>query len=178
MLLRGSIVASCSGTRTGWGRDFLRNGGAAELLETDSKWIAGYAPASRSRLVDHLRSQGFQLQTIRNAGLGVVTADDRLVDRFRHQLMLPARNHRLGIVSFTGVREGEFGPYYSKSPDTQIHRRSGSLVGIAEQRDLLSDGASPVLVDNPLDAFADRANQQAGWWAMGRNPVVRRDVVA
>lgn len=81
--------------------------------------------------------------------------------------MLPARNHRLGIVGFTGVREGESGPYYSKSPDTQIHRRSGSLVGIAEQRDLLSDGASPVLVDNPLDAFAiERISRLAGGrWA-------------
>ncbi|TDD60008.1 hypothetical protein E1263_13000 [Kribbella antibiotica] len=124
--------------KKGWSRDYLKRGGALAQLDEGSRWMVGYAPASRSRLVDHLRTLGFDLKTMRNAGLGVVGADGRLVDRFRDQLMLPARNDRLQIVGFTGVRRNGDGIYYSSSPNTQIYRRSGSVIGIAEQLEILA----------------------------------------
>ncbi|GAB3934026.1 hypothetical protein GCM10029976_042390 [Kribbella albertanoniae] len=150
-----------------WPRNYLERGGALAQLDTESRWLVGYAPDSRSRLVDHLRATGFDLTTIRNAGLGVLGADGRLVDRFRDQLMLPARDHRLQIVGFTGVRRSSGAVYYTTSPDTQIHRRSGSVIGIAEQLELLAGEASPVLVDDPLDAFAieNVSRLSGGRWA-------------
>ena len=56
-------------------------------------------------------------------------------------------------VGFVGVR-AQPAPYYATSPATQVHRRSASLVGVAEQLDLLSEGAVPLLVNDPLDALA------------------------
>ncbi|MFK4087524.1 hypothetical protein ACI2LF_25670 [Kribbella sp. NPDC020789] len=137
-----------------WVRDYLVRGGVTELLASDSHWLVGYAPDARSRLVDHLRSQGFSLATVREAGLGLLDADGRTVDRFRDQLMLPARNDRLQVTGFVGLRSGQRAPYYAASPTTAVHRRSASLLGVAEQLDLLDGEAQPVLVNHPLDAFA------------------------
>lgn len=153
--------------KKGWARDYLKQGGSLAQLDEGSRWMFGYAPASRSRLVDHLRALGFDLTSMRNVGLGAVGADGRLVDRFRDQLMLPARDDRLQIVGFTGGRRSGGSAYYTASPNTQIHRRSGSIIGIAEQLDLLSEEASPVLVDDPLDAFAieNVSRLSGGRWA-------------
>ncbi|GAA1713562.1 hypothetical protein GCM10009745_72330 [Kribbella yunnanensis] len=150
------------GRRT-WARTHLQAGGAHEVLAREAKWWVGYAPDARSRLVDHLRSQRFDLATVQKAGLGVRDPDGRVVDRFRDQLMLPARNEHSTVVGFIGLRQGEGGVYYTRSPDTSIHRRSESLVGLAEQGDLLDGGALPVLVNDPLDALAiERVSRLTG----------------
>lgn len=80
--------------------------------------------------------------------------------------MFPTRNDRLETVGFVGVRRAE-APYYAASPATQVHRRSDSLVGVAEQLDLLSEGAAPVLVNDPVDAVAiERISRlTVGRWA-------------
>ncbi|WP_405056864.1 hypothetical protein OG474_29510 [Kribbella sp. NBC_01505] len=150
-------------TKDSWARGYLERGEAFEVLEPSSSWIVGFAPDSPSRLVNHLRSQGFDMATVRNAGLGIDGPGGRLIDRFRDQLMLPARNHRLEIVGFIAVHEGSSGPYYRATPATQVHQRSTSLVGLAEQSDLLSLEATPVLVNDPMDAFAiERVSRLAG----------------
>ncbi|GAB2679486.1 hypothetical protein GCM10009743_64630 [Kribbella swartbergensis] len=142
------------------------NGGASELLAPDSGWSVGYAPDAPSRLVDHLRARGFDLESVRNAGLGCTSPEGRTVDRFRDQVMFPTWNDRLEAVGFVGVRNAA-APYYATSPATQVHRRSNCLVGVAEQRDLLSEGAVPVLVNDPLDAVAiERVSRlTVGRWA-------------
>jgi DNA primase len=150
----------------GWAGEYLVRGGASELLASNSGWAVGYAPDARSRLVDHLRARGFELASVRNAGLGLLNPEGRTVDRFRDQVMFPTRNDRLETVGFVGARNAE-APYYATSPATQVHRRSNSLVGVAEQLDLLSEGAVPVLVNDPLDAVAiERVSRLTiGGWA-------------
>lgn len=102
-------------------------------------------------MVDHTRLQGFEADSVRNAGLGLLSRRGRLLDQFRDQLMFQARNERLEPVGFVGMA---LPVQYAPSPATRVHRSSGGLVGIAEQLDLLSEGAAPVLVDYPLDAIA------------------------
>jgi hypothetical protein len=121
-----------------------------ELLSTDSRWLVGYAS---SRLADHLRSRGFDMQTVRDAGLGLLPPEGRVVDRFRDQMMFPSCNDQLQTVGYFCMRQGTT-PYYAASPATQIHRRANALVGVAEQHDLLTEGAVPILVNDPLDAVA------------------------
>lgn len=142
------------------------SGGARVLLTSDSTWTVGYAPNSRSGLVDHLRARGLGMETVRNAGLGLLSPEGRMVDRFRDQVMFPSWNDRLETVGYFGVGRGAK-PYYVASPATQIHRRSNALVGVAEQHDLLSEGAAPVLVNDPLDAVAiERISRlSVGRWA-------------
>jgi DNA primase len=152
--------------KKGWSTDYLASGEASHLQSTDSRWLVGYAPHARSRLVDHLRSQGFDMATVQDAGLGLLSPEGRMIDRFRDQVMFPACNDQLQTVGYFGVGRGT-SPYYAASPATQIHRRSNALVGVAEQTDLLSQGAAPVLVNDPLDAVAiERISRlSAGQWA-------------
>ncbi|MEV4267730.1 hypothetical protein [Kribbella sp. NPDC049584] len=152
--------------KTKWARAYLTRGGASEVLDPRSSWSIGYATDARSRLVDSLRSKGFDQASVRNAGLALVDPEGRTIDRFRDLIMLPARNERLETVGFIGVR-ADAQPYYVTSPASQVHRRGGALVGVAEQFDLLSEGAVPVLVDSPLDALAiERVSRLAtGRWA-------------
>lgn len=150
----------------GWAATYLVSRGARTLLTSDSRWTVGYAPDSRSRLVDHLRARGFDMETVRSAGLGLLSPEGRMVDRFRDQVMFPSWNDRLETVAYFGLCRG-VKPYYAVSPATQIHRRSNALVGIAEQTDLLSEGAAPVLVNDPLDAVAIEqiSRLSVGRWA-------------
>ncbi|MGY4770915.1 hypothetical protein ACXC9Q_28730 [Kribbella sp. CWNU-51] len=152
--------------KKGWARDHLMRAGAGELVDPSSAWSVGYAPDAGSRLVDHLRARGFNLESVRNAGLGLLNPEGRTVDRFRDQVIFAARNDELQTVGFVGVRAST-SPYYATSPATQVHRRSNCLVGVAEQLDLLSEGAVPVLVNDPLDAVAiERISRlTVGRWA-------------
>ncbi|MFD7159403.1 hypothetical protein ACFV9C_32725 [Kribbella sp. NPDC059898] len=149
-----------------WARTYLTDAGVGEVLDPGSSWAIGYAPDSRSRLVDSLRSRGFDLASVRNAGLGLLDPDDRTIDRLRDHLILPARNERLETVGFIGMRTTT-APYYMASPASQVYRRSNALVGVAEQLDLLSEGAVPVLVNHPVDALAvERISRLSiGRWA-------------
>ncbi|WP_432877468.1 hypothetical protein ACQPYH_28785 [Kribbella sp. CA-245084] len=145
----------------GWPVDYLKAMGAERVLSTDSTWRIGYAPDTWSNLVDHLRSEGFSHATMVRAGLMTWTADGDATDRYRDQLMLIARNDKLLPVGFIGI--GPDGQARSLTPDTAIHRPSNVLVGIEEQLDLLRDGASPVIVDDPVDAIA--LGELGGQWA-------------
>src|SRR4051794_15958518 len=79
-------------TTKGWPGRYLSRAGAPELLAPASVWSVGYAPDARSRLVDHLRARGFELERVRSAGLGLLNPENGTVDRFRDQLIFPARN--------------------------------------------------------------------------------------
>jgi DNA primase len=61
----------------GWAGGYLVRGGAGELLASDSGWAVGYAPDAPSRLVEHLRAKGFDLASVRNAGLGLMNPEGR-----------------------------------------------------------------------------------------------------
>ena len=137
---------------TEWAKRYLMRG-APEVLDPNSNWSIGFAPDARSQLTDSLRVKGFDLASVRNAGLALLDPEGRTIDRFRDQLMLPTRNNQLETVGFIGVR-ADPSPFYATSPSTQVHRRSNALVGIAEQLDLLTEGAVPVVVNSPLDPLA------------------------
>jgi DNA primase len=136
----------------GWQLEHLHERGATEVLSTGSTWTMGYAPDSFTRLTDHLRERGFDHRTLIRAGLAEWSQDGTAVDVFRDQLMLLARDERLDPVGFVGI--GRRLPTFTPSPTTLIHRPSNALVGIAEQLDLLTDGAMVVVVNDPLDAMA------------------------
>lgn len=162
MFFRRQLV----GAKKGWTKDYLKRGGALEALDPGSNWSIGYAPDGRSRLVDSLRAKGFDLASVRNAGLALLDPEGRTIDRFRDRLILPACNDRLETVGFFGIRAAPT-PYYVTSPVTQVYRRSNALAGVAEQLDLLSEGAVPVLVNSPLAALAiERISRLSiGRWA-------------
>jgi DNA primase len=148
----------------GWQVDQLKERGVSEVFDTDSMWKVGYAPDSFTRLTDHLRERGFDSRTLIRGGLAEWNEQGEAVDVFRDQLMLLARDERLDPVGFVGIGKGS--QTYTNSPMTLIHRPSNALVGIAEQLDLLTNGAMVVVVNDPVDAIAVEkvSRQMDGRW--------------
>lgn len=76
----------------GWVREYLMCGGGRSVGD----WFRmdGRPRAGRPLTVGG-PPQVAWLQTVRRAGLGLISPEGRTIDRFRDQLMLPARNDRL-----------------------------------------------------------------------------------
>ncbi|NUR97915.1 MAG: hypothetical protein HOV67_22000 [Kribbellaceae bacterium] len=137
----------------GWAAVCLAQRGLGHVLRATSPWKVGYAPEGWAHLVDDLRSRGFADETLLAAGLASATRKGYLVDRFRDRIMFPAWDSAQELVGFVGRSRGGRTKYLN-SPTTGIYQKSQTLVGLAEQRDLLESGATPVFVEGPMDAVA------------------------
>ncbi len=146
----------------------------AERLGTDltghERFRVGYAPASWTALTDHLRSQGATDEQILAAGLGSVASTGRVIDRFRDRLVFPILGTSpgngpdgLGSVEVLGwigrrnpnrTEQDNAGPKYLNTPETDLFNKGHQLYGLAENATALAEGATPVLVEGPLDALA------------------------
>ena len=112
----------------------------------------GYAPASWTALVDHLRRQGATDDELLTVGLASRSRTGNLIDRFRDRLVFPITHHG-EILGFVGRRNPDTTddrvPKYLNTPDTPLFHKGDQLYVIGQ-----SDDATPVLVEGPLDAIA------------------------
>ncbi len=121
----------------------------------------GYAPAGWTTLVSHLRRQGATDLELTESGLATTTRNGRTIDRFRDRLVFPiTRRTEAGateLLGFVGRRHPDAhgdnaGPKYLNTPDTTLFHKGAQLYAIRE--DQLEEGATPVLVEGPMDALA------------------------
>jgi DNA primase catalytic core len=156
----------------GWPREHLVSRRLDHVLEPDSRWKVGYAPGSWTALVEHLRRRGFHAAELDASGLVIRTHNGSQVDRFRDRIMFPIRNPTGDPVGFIGrARPDTDVPRYLNTPGTAVYRKGECLFGLAEQRDHLSDGAQPVIVEGPTDVLAVDT-------ATGPAPTIRAAVAA
>ncbi len=137
--------------------DYLAGRGLAAVLQESSPWEVGYAPRSWTALTDHLRAAGYGDETIQAAGMALEARTGRLVDRFRDRLVLPVRDGDGRVVAFVGRAHPNTGdriPRYLNSPTTAIYSKGEQLLGLVEGRTATRGGATPVLVEGPMDALA------------------------
>lgn len=144
-------------------RRYLTERGLGHLLEPDSPWQVGYAPAAWRDLQNHLRGRGFSAAELAEAGLST-PARHGPIDRFRGRIVAPIRDIDGATVAFAGrtLPDGppNDGPKYLNSPTTAIYDKSRTLYGLAEQRPALTAGARPVLVEGYFDVLAIAAPGQ------------------
>ncbi|MFK5585091.1 MobF family relaxase [Serinicoccus sp. LYQ131] len=120
----------------------------------------GYAPAGWTRLADHLGARGVSDIELATTGLATTTRDGRLIDRFRDRVVFPITDHTtrqvLGFVArrspFLDEGAPHAGPKYLNTPTTPLFCKGNQLYGA--ETDLLAAGATPVLVEGPMDAHA------------------------
>ena len=137
-------------------RDYLARRSLA-AVEGNPDWSVGYAPPGWTTLLGQLRDAGFNDTEIRGAGLAVATRRGTLIDRFRDRVVLGIRDVRGDVVGFVGRcppgLEGRV-PKYLNSPHTEIFTKGQLLFGLSEQRKRIAMGATPVVVEGPLDVLA------------------------
>jgi len=127
----------------------------------------GYAPRAWTHLVDHLRQAGVDDSELLASGLAMTSSRGTLVDRFRARIVFPIHAAPGRPVALLGRAvdptatdpTGTPIPKYLNSPDTAIYRKGELLYGLSEATAALAAGATPVLVEGPMDAHAIR---QAG----------------
>jgi len=166
---------------TSWAQTYLTDRLGGLDLTADPHTRPGYAPGGWTTLTSHLRRHGATDTELLAAGLAKHASSGRLIDTFRERLILPIQHtatHRTQVVGFVGRRnpgtdhldprniEGghlaggeaaaasKAGPRYLNTGDTVLFAKGDQLYGMAEHRDRLDAGATPVLVEGPVDALA------------------------
>ena len=139
-----------------WAQAYLTDRARTDLTG-DPHLQPGYAPAGWTTLVTHLRRHGATDLELTESGLASLTRNGRLIDRFRDRLVLPitATGHdgTVHTLGFVGRRSDDAdGPKYLNTPDTPAFHKGAQLY--TDRPDLLDAGATPVLVEGPLDALA------------------------
>lgn len=116
---------------------------------------AGYAPAGWTNVTNHLRQLGVTDGELLAVGISSRARTGRLIDRFRNRLVLPitAGSQVLGFVARRHPdADDEAGPKYLNTPATALFHKGDVLYGYDEQA--VHAGATPVLVEGPLDALS------------------------
>ncbi|MEN8041000.1 MAG: DNA primase [Actinomycetota bacterium] len=117
-----------SGTDAGAARAYLRSRGYD--TEVVDRFSLGYSPDGWEELVRHLRDQGVNDKTMKEAGLVSATRRGGVVDRFRGRVMFPILDLRGDPVGFGArVLDGD-GPKYLNTPETPIYHKSRLLYGL------------------------------------------------
>ena len=90
----------------------------------------GYAPASWTGLVDHLRTRGHTDTDLLAAGVAVTARHGRLIDRFRARITFPIHDG-LGVVGFTArdTTGHPDAPKYLNTPASALYDKSRLLFG-------------------------------------------------
>jgi DNA primase len=100
--------------------------------ETRKNFGLGYAPARGDDLIAYLRQKGYTDDLIRDVGLAKIDERRGTVTQFWNRVMFPIQdiNHR--VIGFGGriMGDGDGGPKYLNSPETEIFDKSRNLYGM------------------------------------------------
>ena len=134
--------------------------------ETLAAFGYGYAPAAgRDTLVGRFADQKVPVPLQIRSGLVMEREGGRLVDRFRHRLMIPIARDTGSIVAFGGraLDEGQV-PKYLNSPETPVYTKGRTLYGLEVTKGAIRRHNYCVLVEGYFDL--------AQAWQAGIQPVV------
>jgi len=170
--------------RGSWAQTYLTDRLGGIDLTGDPHTRPGHAPHTWTALSDHLRRHGATDEELLASGLAKQASTGRLIDTFRDRLLLPIHatdpgraghprhedrggDPALQVVGFVGRRNPDHdalepgadgtakaGPKYLNTGETVLFAKGDQLYGLAEHADRLADGATPVIVEGPLDAIA------------------------
>lgn len=156
---------TCATAPSSWVTAYLAERGIAGVVPP------AHTPAGWTTTIDHLRSAGFTDHDLLDAGLATQARTGRLIDRFRDRLPMPVYDDAGRIAGFTAranpaeIEARPDTPKYLNTAATAAYDKFRLLYGLtSEARQRLADGATPVLVEGPMDA--------AAIYALGRDDVV------
>ncbi|TPE52215.1 DNA primase [Amaricoccus solimangrovi] len=123
---------------------------------TQTRFDLGYAPDSRTALIEHLKGKGFAVEKIVEAGLaGVPREGGAPYDRFRGRIMFPIRDAQGRAIAF-GARALGPGqePKYLNSPETPLFDKGRGLYNIGPARAAAGKAGTILVVEGYMDVIA------------------------
>lgn len=134
--------------------------GLSYLLErgltkkTIAQFQLGYSPANGRDLVQFLRKRGFSVDLIVQAGLGLISSDGELFDRFRNRVMFPIADLQGRTIGFGARTLTGDDPKYINTQETPIFRKGNILYGYALARQGIRKTGKAVLLEGYMDVIA------------------------
>lgn len=142
-----SVLISEEGTKA---LEYYRN--RKLTLSTIKKFGLGYAPDKWDGLLKHLRSQGFSLNEIYEAGLARKGQKKNYYDYFRNRVMTPIIDVRGNIVGFGGRVLDDSKPKYINTNDTLAYKKTNEVFGLNFAKD--SGKSEIILCEGYMDVIA------------------------
>jgi DNA primase len=143
-----------AGGRAAQARAYLDRRGMPEAMR--ERFEIGFAPDSRTGLLDHLTGQGFARERLAEAGLiGIPGDGGSPYDRFRGRIMFPIRDERGRAIAF-GARAIGPGqePKYLNSPDTPLFDKGRTLYNAGPARAAAHKAGTVVVTEGYMDVIA------------------------
>lgn len=113
----------------------------------------GFAPDRSDGLVQHLKSNGINLESALK--LGVVRKSERgWYDQFRNRLMFPIRDSKGGVIAFAGRVLDASLPKYINSPESPLYHKSAVLFGMDLALPAIRTENSVIIVEGYFDHLA------------------------
>ncbi len=117
----------------------------------------GYAPDAWDTLSVFLTGRGYAQSELVEAGLSMKKkSGGGVIDRFRHRLMIPLRDHHGNTVGFTARQmPGQTqGPKYMNSPETPVYKKGELVYGLDVAKRAARATDTLVIVEGNLDVIA------------------------
>lgn len=116
----------------------------------------GFAP--NNGMVEYLRSKGFTINEMREAGL-LSSNEEKVNALFRKRTVWSIKNIQGYIVGFTArkIYENDLGGKYINSPQTKLYNKSLTLFGLYEAHKAITKYQSVYIVEGQTDVMALRA---------------------
>ncbi len=115
----------------------------------------GYAPNGKDYLVKFLKSKGFTISEMKDAGL----LNQYNGDLFRGRMMIPFFDNTSDIIGYTGRIIGNGEPKYLNTPETLLFNKSRFIFGLAQAKEFIRKSGFVVIVEGNMDVIS---SHQAG----------------
>lgn len=139
------------GTRGNKGLAYLKKRGLSK--ETITAFGLGYAPASGTALVDHLRSEGVSDDDMLKLGLAN-SGKNGLYDKFRDRVMFPIINTQDKVIGFGGRAIADIKPKYLNSPESEIFLKKNNLFGLNLTKKEIDREGRAIIVEGYMDMIS------------------------
>lgn len=132
------------------GLDYFLNRGLT--MKTIKKFGLGFAPDGWDTLIKHLKSKGFNVGDMVDAGVVKVSSKGRYYDFFRNRVMTPVIDVRGNVVAFGGRVLDDSKPKYVNTSDTLVYKKTNELFALNLAKD--SDQNGLILCEGYMDVIA------------------------
>jgi len=160
--------------------------------QTLQAFSIGFASPGRTKLMDYLQQQGFDLKEIEAAGLISARDKGEAVDKFRGRIIFPIHNVKGQVVAFGGrALLSQQEPKYLNSPETELFHKGSLLYHFKNVQDQSASDQSVILVEGYMDVIklsqagypkavaplgtAVTPEQIIALWRLDRNPIIVMD---
>ncbi|WP_374633208.1 DNA primase [Ferrovibrio sp.] len=123
--------------------------------ETIERFRLGFAPNSRTGLLEAMRARKIPDALLVEAGMVIKSDDGELFDRFRNRVMFPIADRRGRVIAFGGRAMDPNAPAkYLNSPETAVFHKGHTLYNLAMAREAAHAAGTVLVVEGYMDVIA------------------------